>query len=293
MLSTGFPSIASAIYMNRFLFSLTAGTVLGIQMGAAQEIRTHWQIVDQAIGQGEPIFLRLTVENKGSETLRADLVEDQVEFGMAGRSGLSVTVTAPDGKLHSPIPPVQRSGLSLRALLEVKPNEASTFTFILNNYHDFSRPGEYAIRVSLISQAELGGRVYVLDGMEGRITVGPRDEAALRRRLEALTESIMKRSADWPHALTILRSIKDPAVIPYIERMLAFSQIRSMMMRHLARFSDPQALNALLDIVSKGDPRGEARGALSVEYGDDKGILKIQDPALRARVSTVIWPNGR
>jgi hypothetical protein len=109
--------------------------------------------------------------------------------------------------------------------------------------------------------------------------------------LEFLTVRIEKRTKDWSEALTILRSIKDPTAIPYIVRLLADNQIRTIMMRHLAKFPEPAALSVLLDIVAQGDPQGtvrDARDALVLAYGESGALLKIQDLPLRARVESAI-----
>jgi hypothetical protein len=121
------------------------------------------------------------------------------------------------------------------------------------------------------------------------ITIGAHDEGALSRRCEVLVARASKTSPDMSptvdtfkdarEAMLALSYISDPVAIPCLVRSLNIPYVERDAFSALIKFSTPEALNALIAIVSRN-------GRLSTEAKETlhRKAPGIQDSTLRNQI---------
>jgi hypothetical protein len=289
-----------------------------LECQAQSSVKLSWQLEDSRITLHEPVLLKLKVENTGS-------VPTTLDLGWKSREGLLVTVIKPDGTIvKAPAfdPAGDESGAITR--IPIGPGAIDTEVFVVDQFYVFDQPGQYEIGASLRFPFRFGdgplapGEIFhagpfsIPDNPRTRvmpvtfqtITIEARDEAALRRRAESLVERAVKlqttpgthamdREAllhagrDHEVAMRALDVISDPAVIPYLMRLITPSFVGgASALSSLAKFlngplSDPAGLQAFIQ-VAKGPQQGrlasEARGELLFK------ARRTSDPALQKQI---------
>lgn len=245
-----------------------------------------WQLPDSRITLHEPVMLRLLVQNYSSDPAILDL-------GANFKQGLLVTIITP-GEAVLPRPTWEPDGLHDLGRVRIEPGASYTREFAMDEWYDFDSPGQYGIRASLRFPITIGNRSFTPTGDTFQtITIEARDEAALRRRCEALAARIANTIVDpntfvEPNAVEdveraalVLRYVRDPVAVPYLVRTLTspFLGAQGSAILALGKFSTPEAVDALVSAATgPGSYASEATTALH------QLAQRTQDPELRDHI---------
>jgi hypothetical protein len=206
---------------------------MGVSKNPAEgAIRTSWSFMDQRIGQGEPVLLRLLAMSSLAEPAVLNLGPDAM-------GALNITITAPSGRLISLLP---FRGSIQDTVVEIAPGKTLQQNFVLNQLHDFPELGEYKVRVSLKNPIRTGERTLPVAESEVKFTVAPRDEVALKQRYDQLIKAALNQnnSPARTSAIDILTAQRDPAVVSYLKRLLVAEHASEKASAALAQIADRQ-----------------------------------------------------
>jgi len=290
------------------LFALIA--FAGSQECQAQSsVKLSWQLADSRITLHEPVLLKLTVENTG-------VVAATLDLGWNSRQGLLVTVIRPDGTIAkaAAFDPGDETGTITR--ISIGPGTADTEEFVVDQWYVFDKPGQYRIGASLRFPFKFGDvplapgemfhaaplfdapddpRTRVTPATFQTITIEARDEATLRQRAESLVARALKpalertpgaQDMDREVAMRALDSIRDPAVIPCLMRLVTPSFVLGTnALGSLARFlngplSNPAGLQAFIAVASGQEARGELLFKSPADVGPGTAEANLRRAAL-------------
>lgn len=267
------------VFLTIFALIIAAGS------SSAQPVPASWQIQDPRVSLHEPVILRLSVENLGTDLAQLDL-------GANFTQGLLVTIITPEGRVI-PIPPIEPNGLSRIGRVRIHPGDRYVHDFVMDQWYAFDSPGRYGIRVGLRYPITSAGLNFPIPESIQTVAVEPRDEAALRRRAEALLTQAFRADntknanliPDADEAMLAMRYLRDPVAIPYLIQALASPvlAVQGGAVTGLSRFPEPQAVNALIGYTKgTGSYIEYARGELT------RMAARTQDPGLRRQIQAAL-----
>src|SRR5262245_21251058 len=169
----------------------------------------------------EPLYAVLSVQNNLDEEIGFDL-------GLNGKAVFEFSVTMPDGRSLSTGTLEQRPGGEFGLSGEVALPQGQTYTqrLLLNEWYDFSVPGEYSVRLlnpNLTFWAPGGRQIQAAEPSAITVLVGQKDENRLRELCSDLTRqalaSFPPHQAETDAALA-LSHIGDPIAIPFLRQVL-------------------------------------------------------------------------
>lgn len=238
------------------LVALMLASTLGpqAQSRAVQyELRTGTSV-------GEPVILEVIVQNDGSARAVVD-----VDFGASNVEFLTFEITNPKGGRTKVRPPLG-TGFQVWGRYQLSAGQRQVVTLALNEFADFSAPGNYQVAVTFTGPALSGGTALgIARNASWTFTLGSRDAAAIQRRCDELLARIQKRDDDTRDALIALTAIRDPAAVPYLLKSAEARGLATEEIKALERIGGGDA-KAALQVLAKSPNRFtavEAKAALA------------------------------
>ena len=130
----------------------------------------------------EPVFLRLVVENRSARQVSFDL-------GQGRKGNLRFELVGPDGSATK-LRRVFQEGVAIAGLVVLQPLEVYEGQYILDEWISLEEAGSYQLRFAIDSVFRTSdAEVSTSEDLQTlAITVGPRDEARLRKLSEGLLQ---------------------------------------------------------------------------------------------------------
>lgn len=184
------------------------------------------------LSMGEPVFAELRVRNESIGPVRIDF----------GRNFLGNVHLVVNGVTAPPPGMPPGGGISFPGEATLKPGEVYARRLLLNEWHDFSEPGKYEIRLMLESQPIRLEASMTLE-------IGPRDPARLAEVCEELATMAKSYHAEQARqAGKALSYAGDKACLPAMVRVLKESFTgKEGAIAGLARLGTPAAIQAIVD----------------------------------------------
>jgi len=90
----------------------------------------------------EPVFVEFSIHNGLSGAIRVDLGPDR-------KGNFQIVVTGPD-KIPQTLHRAGSQGITFFGICSVAPGETFAQELLLNEWHEFGRPGKYAVQVRFV-----------------------------------------------------------------------------------------------------------------------------------------------
>ncbi|HET6842578.1 MAG TPA: HEAT repeat domain-containing protein [Candidatus Angelobacter sp.] len=230
---------------------------------------------------GEPIFVRVHVNNMGPEALEFDL-------GLNGRENILISVVDPSGKRSEKSGTEPRQGMALFGWMRLAPGEEQFTTLVLNEWFNFELPGQYQITLAFKQPATVGGKKVPVPPFTLALDITPRNEEQLTATCENLVKEFEGAASSDERAATpaALRHIRDPKLVPLWKRTLTSvnQEIREIGISNLAHIRNHDAIEALSRALrsENQETRSLARSALQqiTIITSDPSIKKDAENAL-------------
>ncbi len=199
--------------MKHFVFFIVGLLTLGVTVVplAAQSSQSELRCTltaKSSFTQGEPIVLRLKLENSSSEPRVVDLGYDQ-------EGAFLFRLTPPDG-FSIDLPQTElRQGIALNGDVAIPAKESREQQIILDNWHQFTQPGSYRLALEILHSN--------CERQELRFETTPQDLDRLKTVCNEFLDAIEKnkyhygRAADAAKALA---RVRHPIAVPYLTKAL-------------------------------------------------------------------------
>jgi hypothetical protein len=199
---------------------------------SGDEVALSVSLPEASVGLHAPVFLNLTVFNRGAETIGLDL-------GINRKANLELTISEPSGSVITRTLSAETFGRPGRVSLA--PGAAFVERLLLNEWFEFHQPGAYNIKMKLLD----GSR----PSAEFSVQIGPRDPA----QLERISGELADRAISGPSlqarmdAANALSHIQDPVAVDSLVRVLQHGLlVEHYAVAGLERIGNPEAIAALV-----------------------------------------------
>jgi hypothetical protein len=240
-----FPTISR--FFAHIICALTCATFGTTCYSQTVPAAVRWVQTERLLTLGEPVTLRLLVDNSGDGDVLLRLGSDFTE-------GLSVSVVTSNGS-GKPRPTPKATGFHQTGNVRVPAKTHYSREFIIDEWYDFEAPGTYEVRVNLRSPIALAdGSVQIAPPGVLIFDVAAPNNEALRGRCESLSARVVN-AIDVEDAMVAAKAlgvVRDPTVVPYLVRALNTGYLapQSNVLRALGRFPTiPQAVDALIGVA--------------------------------------------
>jgi hypothetical protein len=192
--------------------------------------------------QGQPIVMRLRVENNSFESKVVDLGYDRegaLQFKL--KRGEGAWMDLPQTKV--------REGISLVGKVTIPPGETYSQQIILDDWYKFGEPGTYVVSLMIPKS--------ICFGLELQFEITPANAESLSNMCSELVDAIRdskknyEKSAD---AAKVLAKIDDRLVVPFLAKALeANRMLDSILIPALERIGDKEAIRYLISLLEHND----------------------------------------
>ena len=177
--------------------------------------------------QGEPILLRLKLENSSNKLRGVDLGYDR-------EGALLFRLIRPDG-FSIDLPQTEiRGGIALRGEVTIPAQENHSQQIILDNWYKFTEPGPYRVALEILFSP--------CARQELRFEITPEDLDRLKSVCNELLDAIEKNRyhyAKAADAAKALAQVHNPIAVPYLTKALESNpMVSSIVTPALKRFDD-------------------------------------------------------
>lgn len=182
--------------------------------------------------QGEPILLRLKLENSSNEPRVVDLGYD--------REGAFLFRLVPPDGLSIDLPQTElRQGIALRGELTIPARESHSQQIILDNWHKFTEPGTYRLALEILHSN--------CARQELRFEITPEDLDRLKSVCNEFLDAIEKNKNHYGNAADAakaLAQVQNPIAVPYLNKALESNpMVSSIVTPALERIGHKQPLH--------------------------------------------------
>ena len=199
--------------------------------------------------QGQPIVMRLMLENKSFESAVVDLGYDRegaLEFKL--KRGEGDWIELPRRQI--------REGLARVGKLTIAPQESYSQQIILDDWYKFTEPGKYVVSLKI-------PKTPVCAALEIPFEVLPLDAEWLSDVCSKLLDTIQQNKNDYAmaaDAANVLAKVDNRLVVPFLTKALeANRMMTSILIPALERIGDKDAIHSLISLLEQHD-------ATSAEY---------------------------
>ena len=166
---------------------------------------------------GEPVLLRVHVQNTTSEPLDLDLGDDS-------KGNILIAVIDPAGKRNekSTPDPSTQSGMTFFGGRRLEPREKESETLVLNEWFEFKEIGRYQITIQLKEPPKIGGRSISIPTISLNLEVTPYDPKQLESACRVIAAEVVRPLAgqDSFGAVQALKLLQDPNLFPFWSELL-------------------------------------------------------------------------
>lgn len=237
------------------------------------EVRFSFALQRPNIILHEPLYLQLTVENGLSEKVTFDL-------GSNRKANLRLIIIGPGDSTVSISHPMEGGMLALGDVL-LEPGATYKQKVLVNEWHQFSKPGPYRIRVKLVnlalkrqSSALLSNETLgtlALKTASGTLLsnqtlsspmaleIDPPDSTKLATICQNLLQTALTSPApaQQAEAAVALSYVQDPVAVPYLVPLAKKPFLKESAFLGLARIADAEGLGRVISKLGTKDPQLE------------------------------------
>jgi hypothetical protein len=188
----------------------------------------------------EPVVATLEIHNRTTASMDLDLGKNAI-------GNLRVTVTDPTGhqEMRTPAPELP-DGLSFPGSITLAASGHYDKDLVLNDWHDFTQPGRYTVRLDLLNQVAIPNTTAL--STTSSLEVGPQNSAELRATCERFAQrAIAGSGATADVAAHALSFAADEVCLPAMARVFhAGFGPRISVVDGLARLGTEKALAVIV-----------------------------------------------
>jgi hypothetical protein len=222
----------------------------------------------------EPVLVLLTIQNGSGQAIEIDL-------GLNRKANLEFTVTEPDGSVIR-VPRLSSEGFGRIGRVKVEPGKSYEQELLLNEWYQFSRPGNYKVKGALVSPVKIAGAIATVPEAKAvELTVRPGNPEVLSQTCQrllgtALSEASLQVALEAAGSLSY---VVDPICVSHLRQLLEKGnpQVRQYGAHGLGRIANREAIDILASNLDTPDADLSAvvRGILS------RLRNTVTDPALK------------
>src|SRR5437660_4106601 len=232
---------------------------------------------------GEPVLLRVRIENKGTQVMEFDL-------GERNEKKLSITVTTPADRRLGKVDPERHEGMSFWSWTHFEPGDDYRVALVLDEWFDFKQAGHYRIDIQPLEPATIGGTKISIPPTSLELEVTPYDSSALEAACKRIAEEVEhpRPGATRLAAEKALERMDDPNLTPFWVKLLteskALNELAAMHLRSFRRES-VEGLSDVLAHTRYDKNRKLARSSLKfiATNAPDAGVRSVAKDALKGK----------
>ncbi len=242
------------------------------------EVKVTFSFVDSEIVVHQPVLLNFVVQNGLEQTIKLDL-------GCNRKEEFLFKIIFLNGKKVQ-LPQMRCDGLSRVGVIFIKSEESYSQNILLNEWIDFSSPGNYVVEGRLTKPIEtIDGKDLTVDlSFSLALEIKPENAEQLKKVSETLLKNILESNSyeKSAEAALALSYIKDPIAVPYLQAALTSNKlVETVIINTLRDLGGQTSVEALIGAISE-KPNSEmasyAKSALKwieVQSSDSKLKQKI------------------
>ena len=250
--------------------------------------------VSMPITLHEPVIAEMTVKNDLNEEIRFDL-------GRNERSKFLISVTQPDGKVIQG-PRLSEEGLATSGKVSLKPGAIYSHRLILDEWHEFNRPGNYKIEISLVDPIETEQGIQLVASTKSILSlqIEPRNPGVLIQRCAELANKVEQASsyAEAIEPALALSYVRDAVAVPYLARIIEANKLVDVIaIDGLGRIATGDSIDVLIPLLQSPSETvfilaGQALGKIQKESAEPKLKERIDralsDPEFKERMKRIL-----
>ncbi len=212
------------------------------------EVKVTFSFVDSEIVVHQPVLLNFVVQNGLGQTIKLDL-------GCNRKEELLFNIIFPNGKKVQ-LSRMRCDGLSRVGIISIKSGESYSQRILLNEWIDFSSPGNYVVEGQLTKPIEtMDGKDLSVDSRFSlALKIKPENAEQLKKVSETLLKNILESNSyeKSAEAALALSYIKDPIAVPYLEKLLYSNKlIEPIAISGLRRIGGENSVEVLIRVINK------------------------------------------
>ena len=216
---------------------------LGVSLTHAQEKTTCGLEAKGYYTQGQPIVMRITLQNHSYEPSVVDLGYDR-------EGALDLKLKRAEGEWMALPHKKVREGISRIGKFPIPSQEAYSQQIILDDWYKFSEPGKYVVSFALAKSPRC-------IPLELPFEILPLNTEWLSDASGELLDKIRQNKDDYAKAAdaaNVLARIDNPLVVPFLIKALeANPRVDSIVIPAIERVGDRQAIHFLISFLEKND----------------------------------------
>ena len=237
----------------------------------------------------EPVVVDVAIRNLVSRPISIDL-------GPLDKWFFHFLTITPDGK-HIDITNEGRDVTGRHLPIYLTSNQIYSQRLILDELYAFDELGKYSMTASAQIPIAMGkvSLPYPLDKAKWakvetakaklELVILPRNEAALRKRCEALSAKVLEAEGWVPHSVAEeLSYVTDPIAIPYISRLIEKREEWSAL-EGLRRINTDEAWEAMIPIIYSQADKSTAAYARQILR---EKLPEIRDPKIKKKIADAV-----
>jgi hypothetical protein len=271
---------------------LVAAIALSSGLAKARPATNHVDISFNLISPitlHEPVVVDVAIRNLVPHPISIDL-------GGSDKTFFHFKTITPDGK-QIDLTNEDRATDGIWYSIHLTPNQTYTQRLILDELYSFDEPGNYSMVASAKVPVAVGkvDTPYPLEKnkwaqvatkkVKLNLVILPRNEAALRKRCEALSARLLEVDGWLPRAIVEeLSYVRDPIAIPYISKLINKQEEWSAL-EGLRRINTDEAWEAMIPIVMSQSDKDTADYAKKILR---QKMPEIRDPKIREKIADAV-----
>jgi len=260
---------------------MLASLMVAYGMGkATKQVLVSYDI-SSPITLHEPVIVQFSMNNRLDEKIKFDL-------GHNRKSNFLIKVTKPDGSIVN-VPPLPAEDVGAIGRVSLEPLQTFSQRLLLNEWYDFSAPGDYQIEIRLKTPIRTKSGLTVKSSTTKQLSlqVHLRNEQMLKQECDKLIKAVAQSSSysEVADAATALSYIKDPVVVPYLKTVLAADKrLNVIAIDGLRRVGTDDALEEIISAAQSQnhETAAYAKGVLSRMKGS------VQNPVLKEKIRNLL-----
>lgn len=270
------------------LTALSISVAMAVTQPATKHVDISFNLVSP-ITLHEPVAVDVTIKNQVPYTISIDL-------GGTYKTFFHFKTITPDGK-QIDITNENKAMVGSWYSIHLKPDQAYSQRLILDALYSFDQTGNYSMIASAkvpVAEGEVD-TPYLLEKnrwaqvatkeAELSLVILPRNEAALRKRCEALSAKVLEAEGWVPLSVAEeLSYVTDPIAIPYISRLIEKQEEWSAL-EGLRRINTDEAWEAMIPIIYSQTDKDTAAYARRILR---EKLPEIRDPKIRKKIADTV-----
>lgn len=246
-----------------YLSFFSAWFIVGGGVASSQDVVVSFALRQSAVSLHEPVLIEFSIHDGLTEAIQFDL-------GHNRRSNFQFTITKPGGR-RVQVPRLSEGGLGLVGRLSLEPGGEYTQKLLLDEWYQFSEPGNYKVEAKLVDRIETlaGMRVRTRLSEQIPLNIQPRNPNRLNEVCRSLARSVIESPTfeARAEAASTLSYVRDLVAVPYLGRVAREGgPLAGTAIKGLARVANVEGLERVMRDLNPSDPKLESSIKLELRY---------------------------